>query len=240
MATASRPAAPLASTDPPSVDTASRPPLPRRKRRGRGRSVAPYVFLAPNLIAIGIFALWPMVNGVRESFTTSVQGQASSFAGLSNYNHLVSSAAFWAAVRNTFEFVVGYVAATLIVTTALAVMLDTQTWAKGGWFALPGTSRCLYRRSSSGSCGTGCYKPTLVSSTASSRRSGSASTTSKEETSVPAMYLFRQRHIVRGIATTGPKIADRRWRKPEVDVSGGVKAPLGDAPTKSVTGSGAR
>lgn len=131
MATASRPAAPLASTDPPSVDTASRPPLPRRKRRGRGRSVAPYVFLAPNLIAIGIFALWPMVNGVRESFTTSVQGQASSFAGLSNYNHLVSSAAFWAAVRNTFEFVVGYVVATLIVTTGLAVMLNAQTWAKG-------------------------------------------------------------------------------------------------------------
>ena len=60
------------------------------------------------------------------------QGKArSAVAGLSNYHQLVSSSAFWAAVRNTSEFVVGYVAATLIVTTALAVMLNAQTWAKG-------------------------------------------------------------------------------------------------------------
>ena len=89
------------------------------------------MFLAPNLIAVAIFSLWPMVNGLRESFTTSIQGHATTYAGLSNYHQLVSSSAFWAAVRNTSEFVVGYVAATLIVTTALAVMLNAQTWAKG-------------------------------------------------------------------------------------------------------------
>jgi ABC-type sugar transport system permease subunit len=72
-----------------------------------------------------------MVNGFRESFSTSIQGRATSFAGLSNYHQLVSSAAFWAAVRNTFEFVIGYVAATLIVATALAVLLNAQVWAKG-------------------------------------------------------------------------------------------------------------
>jgi len=130
MRTASKHPRSGGSANPPATPETPFPP-PRPKRRGGGRSIAPYMFLAPNLIAVGIFSLWPMVNGLRESFTTSIQGQATTYAGLSNYNHLVSSSAFWAAVRNTFEFVVGYVGATLIVTTALAVMLNAQTWAKG-------------------------------------------------------------------------------------------------------------
>jgi alpha-1,4-digalacturonate transport system permease protein len=72
-----------------------------------------------------------MVNGFRESFYNVVEGQPSTFAGLSNYHALVSDGQFWSAVRNTVEFVVGYVACTLVFATTLALLLNAQRWARG-------------------------------------------------------------------------------------------------------------
>ncbi len=107
----------------------------RRQARRPGRPprarLAPYLFILPNLVAVGLFSIWPMLNGVRESFYSLVEGQSSSFNGLSNYHALVTDAEFWSAVRNTLEFVVGYVGCTLVLATALALLLNAQRWARG-------------------------------------------------------------------------------------------------------------
>lgn len=105
-----------------------------RKVTGRGaptRRVAPYLFLLPNLVAIGLFSIWPMLDGFKESFFSAVQGEPSHFIGLHNYSVLVSDAQFWGAVRNTLEFVVGFVVATLVLATVLALLLNAQRWGRG-------------------------------------------------------------------------------------------------------------
>jgi ABC-type sugar transport system permease subunit len=83
------------------------------------------------MVAVGLFALWPMVNGFRESFYKEIAGQPAQFDGLSNYRQIVTDAAFWGAVRNTFEFVIGFVVLTLILATLAAVLLNAQKFAKG-------------------------------------------------------------------------------------------------------------
>jgi len=83
------------------------------------------------MVAIGLFALWPMVNGFRESFYKVIAGQPSKFDGLSNYREIVSDSAFWSAVGNTFEFVIGFVGLTVVLSTAAAVLLHAQRFAKG-------------------------------------------------------------------------------------------------------------
>jgi alpha-1,4-digalacturonate transport system permease protein len=100
-------------------------------RRKPGPRIAPYLFILPNLVAVGLFSLWPMISGVKQSFYKSVEGQAASFAGLQNYHALVTNSEFWSAVRNTLEFVVGFVACTLVLATALALLLNAQRWARG-------------------------------------------------------------------------------------------------------------
>lgn len=104
------------------------------KVAGRGtprNRVAPYLFLLPNLVAVGLFNIWPMISGFRESFFSAVEGQPSRFIGLHNYQVLVSDAQFWGAMRNTVEFVVGFIAGTLVLATALALLLNAQKWGRG-------------------------------------------------------------------------------------------------------------
>lgn len=93
--------------------------------------MAPYLFVLPNMVAVTLFTIWPAVNGFRESFYSGVEGQASRFVGVQNYNALVSDSAFWAAVRNTVEFVVGFSVLTVILATAVALLLNRQRFAKG-------------------------------------------------------------------------------------------------------------
>ncbi|MDA8032604.1 MAG: sugar ABC transporter permease [Actinomycetota bacterium] len=103
----------------------------RRGGRRRVPRVAPYLFVLPNMLAVGLFAIWPAVNGFRESFFHVIEGQPSRFAGLANYRQLVTDAQFWAAVRSTLEFVVGFVALTVVLATAAALLLQSQRRAKG-------------------------------------------------------------------------------------------------------------
>ncbi|MHB1739367.1 MAG: carbohydrate ABC transporter permease, partial [Actinomycetes bacterium] len=95
------------------------------------RRAAPYLFVLPNMVAVALFTLWPAINGFRQSFFHVVQGQPQRFAGLSNYGSLVSDSQFWAAVRNTAVFVIGFVGLTLVLATALAILLNSQRLARG-------------------------------------------------------------------------------------------------------------
>jgi ABC-type sugar transport system permease subunit len=69
------------------------------RRTGRNRW-APYAFLGPQLVLVGLFALYPFVY----NFVLSLEefGLAGSkFVGFANYRQVFSDPVFWTAFMNT-------------------------------------------------------------------------------------------------------------------------------------------
>ena len=86
------------------------------RRPGRTRW-APYAFLVPQLVLVGLFALYPFVY----NFVLSLEefGLAGSeFVGLANYRQVFCDPVFWTAFRNTLYYTV----LTVPVTTGLALL----------------------------------------------------------------------------------------------------------------------
>ncbi len=90
-----------------------------RRRAGASGRIrwAPYAFLGPLMVLVGLFALYPFVY----NFVLSLEefGLAGSeFVGFANYRRVFSDPVFWTAFRNT----VYYTALTVPVTTGLALL----------------------------------------------------------------------------------------------------------------------
>ncbi len=90
------------------------PALPSRRGRlapkeGTGRrrfSVTPYLFLAPALILIGIFVLYPIAAVVVISLTNYDIVRPPVFNGLDNYAQLVADPVFWKALGNSIVYLI--------------------------------------------------------------------------------------------------------------------------------------
>lgn len=79
---------------------------PRRQRhRGREASAA-YLFIAPNILLLGVFVLLPLAQSVGLSFEKTNGFGAGTFAGLDNYARLVGDPLFWRSLANTLLFTV--------------------------------------------------------------------------------------------------------------------------------------
>ena len=74
----------------------------------------PYLFLAPALILLGIFVIYPIIAVVWYSFTDYNIVKPPVFVGLDNYEKLVSDPVFWLALAHSIVY--------LIVTPVLIVM----------------------------------------------------------------------------------------------------------------------
>lgn len=92
--------------------------------RIRARTLAPYLFVLPNMVLFGLFTLWPAVNGFNLSRYDSHNGLTFRPVGADNYRRLVSSADFWDVVRRTAVFTVGFVMVSTVLALALALLLD--------------------------------------------------------------------------------------------------------------------
>lgn len=101
-----------------------------RAVRGRRRLI-PYLFIAPNLAVFLVFTIWPAINGFNISFYGSSNGRTFTPAGTGNYNEIFTDDEFWGVVRQTVVFVVSFVAATMLLATALALLLNAQRRARG-------------------------------------------------------------------------------------------------------------
>lgn len=77
-------------------------------------SFTPYLFLAPALIIIAVFILYPAFAVFYYSFTDYNIVQAPKWVGFENYQNLVSDPIFWKALLNSFLY--------LIVTPILIVL----------------------------------------------------------------------------------------------------------------------
>jgi len=70
----------------------------------RRLSLTPYLFLAPALLVIAVFVLYPIVAVVYYSFTDYSIVTPPEWIGLKNYQQLVRDPIFWQALRHSFIY----------------------------------------------------------------------------------------------------------------------------------------
>ncbi|WP_214409740.1 carbohydrate ABC transporter permease [Sphaerisporangium fuscum] len=117
------------------VRAAAAPVAPRRLRDREW--VWGYLMIAPLVLGLGIFYLWPMVQSVYYSFTEWTLFGDSSWVGLDNYTKLVSDPSIGKALKNTFIY-----AGLTLLGIPLAVVVAALLNAKG--LKLVGLYRTLY------------------------------------------------------------------------------------------------
>jgi len=97
-----------------------------------------WVFLAPALVLLGIFVLWPIAYLFYLSFTAgNFTRVGTHWIGLRNYWRLLLDPDFWQVLGNTVYFTVATVLPSLIIPLGLAVFLNRS-------FALRGLLRTAY------------------------------------------------------------------------------------------------
>ncbi|MBD2259962.1 sugar ABC transporter permease [Pseudanabaena sp. FACHB-2040] len=91
-----------------------------------------WLLLAPALLLLGIFVLWPIAYLVGLSFTTgSFTRSGLQWVGLSNYLRLAIDADFWQVVVNTLYFTLATVVPSLVIPLGLAVLLNQSMALRG-------------------------------------------------------------------------------------------------------------
>lgn len=85
------------------------------------------LYLAPALIFIGIFTIYPIFKSIDMSFYTDFSiftGEVRA-RGLENYEELLTDPDFYKALKNTALYVVGVVPASIIISLFIAVLLNS-------------------------------------------------------------------------------------------------------------------
>jgi len=94
-----------------------------RYRRGLERDgAAPYIFLAPLLVLLAAFMIYPVVMNVVTSFTEWKGYGPWKWIGLANYKTMFADGQFWTSISNTALMVL-YIPLSTIVTLLVAAFL---------------------------------------------------------------------------------------------------------------------
>jgi multiple sugar transport system permease protein len=101
-------------------------PFRRRGRFARKQEITAWLFLAPALIVLAAFTLYPMVQAAYLSLTNYNLIRAAEWLGLDNYVELFRDPAFWNAFWNTVLYAVVVTPVTVVLALALAVFLNRQ------------------------------------------------------------------------------------------------------------------
>jgi N,N'-diacetylchitobiose transport system permease protein len=104
-----------------------RPISPLRSRRRR-RGWLPYLLIAPSLVALAVLLGWPLVRDVLISFQQlnlpEFIQRRTVWIGIANYREILTDDFFWTVVVRTAAFTVVNVALTMVVGTAVALLLQ--------------------------------------------------------------------------------------------------------------------
>lgn len=92
---------------------------------GRRAWVTAYLFLAPGLLLFLVFRVYPLLDGLRLSFTNARLGRAAAaWVGLANYQRLLDDTRFHVSLWNTAFYTVASTLPILALPLALAVALN--------------------------------------------------------------------------------------------------------------------
>lgn len=93
-----------------------------RARRRRSDARVAYLMLAPALIVLAIFVLWPLVNAIYRSFFDWNFYTDSEFVGLQNFRNVLADPAFIASVGRGLKFSAIVVPAQLVIAFIFATL----------------------------------------------------------------------------------------------------------------------
>ncbi len=100
-----------------------------------------WLFLAPALLLLGCFVLWPIVYLLYLSVTSGNFARTGAhWVGLLNYQRLLQTPDFWQILQNTAVFTLATVIPSLVIPLGLATLLDRPLLFRGLWrtaFLLP-------------------------------------------------------------------------------------------------------
>src|SRR5262245_20161547 len=97
---------------------------PRRRRRSRTWLTA-YLFLAPGLLLFAAFRLYPLLEGLRLSFTNARLGRATQqYVGFANYVRLTEDSRFHVSLTNTAFYALASTLPVLVIPLLLALALN--------------------------------------------------------------------------------------------------------------------
>jgi multiple sugar transport system permease protein len=116
-----------APTGPPAGDI----PASRRRGYARKQAVTAWLFLAPALVVLAAFTLYPMLQAAYLSLTNYNLIRAAEWVGLDNYVELFRDPSFWNAFGNTILYAVVVTPVTVVLALALAVFLNRQFVGRG-------------------------------------------------------------------------------------------------------------
>jgi multiple sugar transport system permease protein len=91
----------------------------------------PVVFIGPVLILQGIFMFGPLGNTFLLAFTNVSTVGGGYFTGLDNFVALVTDGAFWNAAGHTFLYVLITAPVIVVLSTGLAILLNTKIRGSG-------------------------------------------------------------------------------------------------------------
>jgi ABC-type sugar transport system permease subunit len=93
------------------------------RHRGLERDgVAPYVFIAPLLVLLALFIVYPVVMNIVVSFTAWKGYGPWKWIGLDNYRAMVADDQFWTSIRNTGLMIL-YIPLSTFITVLIAAFL---------------------------------------------------------------------------------------------------------------------
>jgi ABC-type sugar transport system permease subunit len=96
------------------------------------RGLAPYVFLAPYLVVLLVFTLYPLANAAVLAFQQTNGPATRAFVGLDNFRFIFSDPTFYRALGNTTLFAACSVLIQLPLSMGLALLLNQgKGWARG-------------------------------------------------------------------------------------------------------------
>ena len=99
--------------------------LRRPSVRASHEALAGYLCVAPALLVIAAFSVFPVVFSLSMSlYRWNLASPTATFVGLRNFETLWASDIFWQVVRNTLFFSVGTVALIVVCSLSLAMVLD--------------------------------------------------------------------------------------------------------------------
>lgn len=93
-----------------------------RRRQRRNATIASYLFVLPYLCLLLMFGIVPVIYAFGMSFFDTIEGV---FWGLTNYSMALEDYRLAESITNVAAFVAMWVTGTIMVVTALSLMLDT-------------------------------------------------------------------------------------------------------------------